>query len=84
METEQERYYRRKNRNMDAWDDLSMAFGEGCFFFGFPYMMIISGLFLLSVFIDLPFIAWVGIAATIMAVVMGCWSVPASKKGLLG
>ena len=80
METEEERYFRRKNQNMENWDALGHAFAGSFIFWGIPCLGVMGTLGSLSIWIDLPFLAWIGIGTTLLLAIMGLWSIPELNK----
>ncbi len=73
-ETEQERYYRRKNMNMDSSAMLWDAVGESIIAVGMPMLGLFGVVLGASVFIKLPFFAWMGISVTLFLVLLKFWT----------
>jgi hypothetical protein len=73
-ETEQERYYRRKNQNMDSSAMLWDAIGESIIAVGMPMLGLFGLVFGASALIDLPFFAWLGISTVLAILLFEFWT----------
>ncbi len=73
-ESEQERYYRRKNMNMDSSAVLWDAVGESIIAVGLPMMGLFGLVFGLTAIIDMPFFAWLGIGTVLFILLFEFWT----------
>lgn len=73
-ETESERYYRRKNMNMDSSAILWDAVAQSIIAIGMPMLSLFGLMLGLTALIKLPFLAWLGIGTTLLLVLFEFWT----------
>jgi len=73
-ETESERYYRRKNMDRESSAMLWDAVGQSIIAVGMPMCSLLGFVGGLSLFIDLPFVAWAGIGTVLLILLFEFWT----------